>query len=415
MGKPRGRATLAGLVALGAALAVGSTASSADAAVTLSPTGSAKVTYSGNGHGHGLTQYGAQGAAIAGLSYSKILAFYYPGTTLTTITPPRGIRVLLSGTGSTVTIAAYSDTVVTGVSGTLPTTGIARYRLVADPGSKLTLQKLPSATGAKWTIVKTGLPNGAEFYRTNAWSMRLYRSDGTSTRYYGHLRAYRRAATGSSAGVRTVNYVSYRSYTAGVVPREMPASWRRAATDAQAVAVRTYADYEVRNSTNSQYDICDTSACQVYGGHAHYRADGTVAWTDFWQANNDTNNKVLRYEGAPVFSQYSASDGGWTVAGGQPYLPAKADGYDNAKSGDPYLNATKTVKVATLAKYFGLAKATKISITKRDGHGSWGGRVLAGSISGTTSSGAARTVNFAGYQLQDALGLGTTLLTIAAA
>src|SRR3954447_26582532 len=39
----------------------------------------------GNGHGHGMSQYGAQGAALAGLSSSQIVAFYYPGTTLTTL------------------------------------------------------------------------------------------------------------------------------------------------------------------------------------------------------------------------------------------------------------------------------------------------------------------------------------------
>jgi SpoIID/LytB domain protein len=39
----------------------------------------------GFGHGKGLSQRGAQGAATAGLDVNQILAFYYPGTTQTQI------------------------------------------------------------------------------------------------------------------------------------------------------------------------------------------------------------------------------------------------------------------------------------------------------------------------------------------
>ena len=35
----------------------------------------------GFGHGHGMSQYGAQGAAKQGLGYKQIVNFYYPRTT----------------------------------------------------------------------------------------------------------------------------------------------------------------------------------------------------------------------------------------------------------------------------------------------------------------------------------------------
>ena len=38
------------------------------------------LTGHGFGHGHGLSQYGAQGAALQGLTWQQILEFYYPGT-----------------------------------------------------------------------------------------------------------------------------------------------------------------------------------------------------------------------------------------------------------------------------------------------------------------------------------------------
>ena len=43
------------------------------------------MTGDGFGHGHGMSQYGAKGAATAGLSTQQILAFYYPGTGLTSL------------------------------------------------------------------------------------------------------------------------------------------------------------------------------------------------------------------------------------------------------------------------------------------------------------------------------------------
>jgi SpoIID/LytB domain protein len=45
--------------------------------------GSSAITVTGHGfgHGHGLSQYGALGAAQQGLAWQQIVEFYYPGTT----------------------------------------------------------------------------------------------------------------------------------------------------------------------------------------------------------------------------------------------------------------------------------------------------------------------------------------------
>ena len=42
------------------------------------------VVGGGFGHGHGMSQYGADGAAKKGLSHGEILAHYYPGSRLVT-------------------------------------------------------------------------------------------------------------------------------------------------------------------------------------------------------------------------------------------------------------------------------------------------------------------------------------------
>jgi peptidoglycan hydrolase-like amidase len=389
-------------LALGTAVVVTATwlAAPAGAETITLPTGSVTVHLRGNGHGHGLSQYGARGAAIAGLSATKILAFYYPGTSLVTLGSST-VRVLLSGTGTTTTVSAQSGLSVSGVSGALPTAGISRYRLIAS-GSTVALQRFTSA----WATVRSGLPAGASFSRS-AGTVRLYRTDGSSTVYRGALSAVR-----SGGGVITVNRVSLDGYTAGVVPREIPASWQATAVHAQAIAARSYGRNAVESHVGQTYDICDTTQCQVYGGMTHYDAAGNVLWTEDLAALSGNANMVLRYNGQTILAQFSASNGGWSVDGGQPYLVARADPYDNAASGDPYLSYTRSVPVSSIASHYGLAKATAVQITARDGHGVWGGRMTAGFVNGTDAQGHAQQIATTGFGLQAAMGVGTTWFTV---
>ncbi len=49
----------------------------------------------GYGHGHGMSAWGAYGAGYLGKAYQEILAAYYPGTSLSTVSE-RSIRVRLT-------------------------------------------------------------------------------------------------------------------------------------------------------------------------------------------------------------------------------------------------------------------------------------------------------------------------------
>ena len=51
---------------------------------TVPATGSFTIVGHGFGHGHGMSQYGANGAARKGLKHEDILSFYYPGTAIAT-------------------------------------------------------------------------------------------------------------------------------------------------------------------------------------------------------------------------------------------------------------------------------------------------------------------------------------------
>ena len=399
------RASVVGIAAVAVATSVVLSPSAASAeTVTLSPTGHVKFSLRGNGHAHGLSQYGAQGAATQGLSHKTILKFYYAGTTLTTL-PSSTIKVKLSKTGASLTVLAESSLSV-GKVGVLPVSGVARYRLAADSGTTLTLQRLMTGATA-WTNVATKLPSGTAFTRGWGHSVRVYLSDGTSTRYFDYLLAVR-----SGASVIAVDRVMLDSYTRGVVPREMPASWRTEAVAAQAVAARTYGRYAVEHPINANYDICDSTMCQVYGGAVHFDAAGSVVYRDDPVSIVGNNNQVLQYASKTIFSQFSASNGGWSVYGGQPYMLAHADPYDAAGGTDPYTLQSVTMSVASLAKAFGMKTLTSITVTKRDGNGVWGGRVLAGYVAGTDASNAAKHVSFTGFDLQNAIGAGTTWISI---
>ncbi|MGI8677228.1 MAG: SpoIID/LytB domain-containing protein [Jatrophihabitans sp.] len=399
-----------GLVAIAAAGVVASVGVGADPAgaeaLSVSPTGTFIASARGNGHGHGMSQYGARGAAIAGKNYQQILGFYYPGTTLARLRPST-IRVRLSGFGSTTTVGTNPKLTVTGVPGVLPSTGVSRYRLVAS-GSGLALQQLRSAHGSTWRLYRGGLANRAEFRNIDAAVIRLFQSSGASTYYHGFLRAVR-----SGTDVYTVDRTDLNNYTAGVVPRESPASWPIQSLYAQAVAARSYARYEMEHtSRGSEYDICDTTSCQVYGGALHYDSHGNFGWQDLALASRNTANLVLRYRDSTIFAQFSASNGGWTSYGGQPYLPAKPDPYDSTRSGDPYLLYSKTISVAALGQEFGISHLKLVVITRRDGNGAWAGRALAGYLQGLDARNKSKRVDVTGSDLQYALGLGTTWMLL---
>ena len=148
----------------------------------------------------------------------------------------------------------------------------------------------------------------------------------------------------------------------------MPASWLPAALRAQAIAARTYAAFEVADSTNRVYQLCDSAACQVYVGE-------TAEFASTNQATAATAGQIRTIHGAPAFTQYSASNGGWMSAGGEPYLVAEKDTFD-PWSGNPYRSWTTKVTAAAIEKAWpSLGRLTGITIGTRDGNGLWGGRV----------------------------------------
>lgn len=176
-----------------------------------------------------------------------------------------------------------------------------------------------------------------------------------------------------------VNVIGLEEYLYGVVPSEMPRSYHAEALKAQAVAARTYAMTKLGAHSGSGYQLCDTTACQVYKGYSN-EADATT------EAVNETAGEVACYQGSPIEAVFSASTGGYTENSENvwntvvPYLRAVKEVGEFDES-----SWTKTLTLADLtallqAKGAGIGKAEDIRITKI----SEGGRVQELQIIGTS-------------------------------
>jgi stage II sporulation protein D len=336
------------------------------------------VVGKGFGHGRGMSQWGSQGAALQGRSGSAILDFYYPSTVTSTI-PSTPIRVLLSTPQTDTTVRAQAGLAVrdvaTGLLYQLPA-GPARWRAVRDAAG-LHLQHGDGTTWTPWTG-PDGVDTWAGPLRFGAGAtavLTLYRGQ-TPTAYRGTLTATP-TATGTLA---TVNTVALDLYLRSVVPAESPAYWLPAALRAQAVAARTYAAYGRARSAGKAWDTCDTTACQVYKGVGSEAASTT-------EAVQATANQIRTLSGQPILAEFSASNGGWTVAAVAPYQVAKPDPYDAAGGTNPVANWTTPLTAAAVrSRYPQVGTPTALRVVTRTGNGTWGGWITDLWVDGSAGS-----------------------------
>jgi len=358
------------------------------------------VTFTGHGygHGHGMSQYGAEGAARQGRTWQQIVGFYYPGTQLGTF--PGRVKVLISGdTSRDVVVAPRTGLSVvdtgSGERWELPPDGAKRWRLEVTSG-----RTVVDVRTDRWRRWRTLTGDGA--FTAAGRPITLYVA-GTPRRYRGTL-----VAASPSAGSTdrdTVNVLHIDNYLKGVIPREMPASWSPAAVQSQAVAARTYAAYERQHPRADHYQLCDTTSCQVYGG---YDAEDSRSN----DAVRKTGEVILTSGGAPAFTQFGSSSGGWTSANQFSYLPAQKDPYDSV-SINPHATWRATVDVARLERLWpGVGNLRSIRFTSREGGGDWQGRVWSMALYGVRD-GRTTKVTVSGDAFRSKLRLKSTYFTVA--
>ncbi|HEV2930622.1 MAG TPA: SpoIID/LytB domain-containing protein, partial [Propionibacteriaceae bacterium] len=370
----------------------------AQADPVVAPTsGSFTVRGAGWGHGFGMSQYGAYGAARGGLTWKQILAFYYPGTRVTTMPSGTTLKVWITGDydGSLRVrpIAGLNVRDADGGRYTLPTGGKYTSWRISRSGSGY---RLSYRTSSGTDVTQpTGLSS------TSTWSfyspakvIRVVLPSGSVRSYRGSVGLVKRGSSG-----RTVNRVLLEDYVKGVVPVEMPTSWPAEAVRAQSVAARSYA-VRLRDFTNySGYDICDTTACQVYRGLGNETSAGNAAV-------RATKGAIVTYKGAVALTQFASSNGGHSAQGRYPYLAPRPDPYDDAVRSQAWTKKVTTRSVAAAWPAVGTVRGLRI--TARDGAGAWGGRVRTIAILGSKA-----TVRVSGGTFQRRFGLRSTLFTIA--
>jgi stage II sporulation protein D len=406
---PRRWATMAVCLCIGAAgsLAAAPTASAAEV-YPRPASGTFALQGRGFGHGIGMSQYGAKGAAEAGLTWAQIMAFSYPGTSTKNNGNPL-MRVQLRGLSA---VAVLSET---GLRVNLDRTGA--------PTAWTVLPAQVSRNGSLRTVTAWDVAYYSDATPANAgWWLRFRFSGETGFRNYvkspaaattvafdnpgkivrrivgtgssgyrGELRHVRSSNT-ASATRTIVDALPTESYLRGVVPNEMPASWHPEAVRAQSVAARTYAEYERLHAPSGRaYDTCDTTACQVFDPVESELpgADAAIA---------ATAGVVVTSGGAAAFTQFSASNGGYSVAGSFPYLNAHADPYDT-------YSWSKSLSVATLeATWPAIGRLSSLTVAQRDGRGSFGGRTAQ-----IVLTGAGGSVTVSGEGFRSAVGLQSSL------
>ena len=98
-------------------------------------TASGDVVFRGHGWGHGLgmSQYGAQGAARLGCSADQILTRYYAGTAVVTRPMPASVRLRMLDNGYRVDVQAVQGTLTWLLTGCVPPAPTPAPTVTATP------------------------------------------------------------------------------------------------------------------------------------------------------------------------------------------------------------------------------------------------------------------------------------------
>jgi SpoIID/LytB domain protein len=372
---------------------------------------------SGDGHGIGMSQWGAYGLAQMGWSHGQILKHFYRGTAVgVSSSVPRSIRVGLTSGRTIVHLKAQ----------------VGPVRLWQGSANGALVGKIPA--GETWSVVA----------KNRAWAVRA----GNGHLVGGHLWGGPRqdlivtyADTGARVFIPEADAIWYQGFSYGrgtiemnltscgdangcverLIARlrfedylrglgEVPASWPMEAMRAQAVAARTYAAYDVQHygrRADCNCDITDGAGDQTYiGWNREGGSDG-----DRWvQAVTSTAGEVVTYGGALIQAFYAASDGGHSDSvedvwhGGNPaykipWLTGVCDPGESTGA-NPWTAWTKNYTAgevtSRLAPYTGSIGTLRRFTSIRRGEG---GRIIS-----AVAAGAGGSATVTGTEMKSALG-----------
>ena len=365
------------------AVVVRSPAPTAVAQTAPTAIGSVIVEGTGNGHGRGMSQWGAYGWSVdRGWNWIQILDHYYGNTQMADVDTSGTIDVRLTAldNATTLGVVSYVGEINGVAAGSMAATEIAPNTFQVYSSATPTC---PTGDFSGWTPVG-GLVAGPIQFTTNAngatnasrmttgaptSALGVCGAAGNVTHYRGSVRI--------EDGNRVMNRLLVEDYLRGVVPKEISASWADAgggkginAVMAQAVAARSYALQPGRWSAG----ICDTQSCQVYFGAAarasvaapatpveDVRSDNAIALTvgkvRVWSAGGEGA------AGAIVSTEYSGSNGPRTA--GWPF-PVRDDALGDGTALNRNHRWTRVLDGDALAARHGLGTLTSVTMVDGD-------------------------------------------------
>ena len=325
--------------------------------------GDIRISGHGWGHGVGMSQYGAQGAARLGCSPEEILEHYYQGARVVDFDASSGVidvgllpdRPLSSGgqRPTQVDVHAAGDVTwkVDGNAGDDVIQPADRTWRVRVDGSRLRLvdhrgdprKDVPADATLR-------LRHGDTVVHLPAKSLRAEeRERWPEGRPYrdGELR-FRQRGDGMTVVARIA---SIERYLRNV--REIPTSWPDEALDAQVIAARSFALVQrgVDRKPDCDCHVYDSTSSQVWYGYA-FEAQAP-RWVE---AVERTAGRVLSYDGSVVSGNYASSHGGHSessafVWGGEvPYLTAVDDSRWDRESDNPNRSWAATFSAAEFSE-----------------------------------------------------------------
>ena len=354
----------------------------------------ARFTFQGGGFGHGvgMPQYGAYGAALAGWDAPRILGYFYRGAQLASI-QPGAVRVLITSGRARVAVSSTTAWQIVDEQAQPPTA----LQLAAGTSYIVTRDGAGFALTGPSGVVAARIPGQGRLQPMNA--------DGS---LLVGARAYRGATRLTPAGglIDIVNVVDIEQYLWGVVPREMPSKWgdnAAAALQAQAVAARTYAVAGLH--PDRAFDMYPDQRSQVYGGVADEDPRTTAAVAA-------TQGQVLVYDGRPITAFFFSSSGGRTENvknifpsdSPMPYLVSVPDPFDRLYSPNHRWSPAPTFTGKRLGALLGTGPVRRTKVLARGESG----RVLQLQLTNRRGVVQIRT----GAQVRRALGLRDTLFRI---
>ncbi|GAB6900993.1 SpoIID/LytB domain-containing protein [Kineosporia succinea] len=352
------------------------------------PSGAVKIYGGGWGHGMGMSQYGAQGAAKLGCDYKTILKTYYYDASLSKKNLNAPVVLNLASGATTSKLQAETGTVkwagpTRSVVQPKGSTWLVRnYSIKGNPGIALFDQD-----GKRRMFVQSAAVLSASHTGKVVNVYPYGGSSALSTRY--DTASYVRSGSGikvtetiKASGGQT----AVQKYLMGL--GEVPVSWPIEALKAQTVAARTFLSTKY-NASADAYVLSSGTADQVYKGYAVESVDEKNGgnWRKAVLATDD--QVIVDKAGRTIEALYSSSMGGYTenreyVWGKYEisYLKPVDDSRWDAASSNPYRSWSVGMTKAAFAKKFGFDSVSSYSVAARGSAKRLDGVKITGKVAG---------------------------------